>query len=149
MNQAVHSRQVRGFTLIELLVVITIVAILGALAYPSYTNSVAKGRRADAQKALLEASQFMQRYYVANNSYADSAAKPPTLPGSLAKTSGSSGNVIYTLTVTDADQVGYKIKAVPDGSGPMSKDECGSFVLESSGKRSLEDSKKATGDCWR
>lgn len=35
----------RGFTLIELLIVVGIIAILAAIAYPSYTSSVAKTKR--------------------------------------------------------------------------------------------------------
>ena len=58
-----------GFTLIELLVVIAIVGILAAIAYPSYQEHVHRSHRADAQRALLEASQYMQRFYAANMAY--------------------------------------------------------------------------------
>ena len=149
MNKAVHSSITRGFTLVELMIVIAIIGILGAVAYPSYTSNVARGRRADAQKALLEASQFMQRYYVANNSYADTDGKPPTLPGTLTTTKQSSGNTVYDLTVTTANQQGYTLKATPNSAGLMAQDECGTFVLESSGRRSQESSSKTAGECWR
>ncbi|MBI3381243.1 MAG: type IV pilin protein [Aquabacterium sp.] len=149
MNKAVPTCPSRGFTLVELMIVIAIIGILGALAYPSYTNNVARGRRADAQKALLEASQFMQRYYVANNSYADSNGQPPTLPGTLTTTRQSSGGIVYDVAVTAANQQGYTIKATPSSTGLMARDECGTFVLESSGRRSLESSNKTAGECWR
>ena len=53
----------RGLTLIELLVVVVIVAILGAIAIPAYTNYLTRARRADAKTALeqLRASQEMFR----------------------------------------------------------------------------------------
>ena len=52
------------------MIVVAIVGILAAIAYPSYTEQVKRGQRSKAQTALLEAAQFMQRYYAANNSYA-------------------------------------------------------------------------------
>ena len=52
--QPSHSSPARGFTLVELMIVIVIVAILLAVALPSYQNSVQKGRRADAKSALLD-----------------------------------------------------------------------------------------------
>ena len=62
-------RAARGFTLIELMIVVAIVAILGALAYPSYTNSLVKGRRAQGRTALAELLQQQERYLTQTNSY--------------------------------------------------------------------------------
>ncbi len=150
MNKTVPSLRLRGFTLVELMIVIAIIGILGAVAYPSYTSNVARGRRAEAQKALLEASQFMQRYYVANNSYADTSGKPPALPGTLTVTKTGSGGTVYDITVDTASQTGYTLKATPNSSGLMARDECGTFVLESSGRRTMENSTgKTAGECWR
>ena len=59
----------RGFTLIELMIVVAIVAIISAVALPSYNNSIAKSRRAEARGQLLETAQFMQRFYSQNDSF--------------------------------------------------------------------------------
>ena len=54
MKNELNRRVNRGFTLIELMIVVAIVAILAAIAYPAYTESVRKGRRAEARTALAE-----------------------------------------------------------------------------------------------
>ncbi|OUM03885.1 type IV pilin protein [Variovorax sp. JS1663] len=59
----------RGFTLIELMIVVAVVALLAAIAYPAYTDSVRKGRRAQARTALMELLQQQERYMTQNNTY--------------------------------------------------------------------------------
>jgi type IV pilus assembly protein PilE len=59
----------KGFTLVELMIVVAIVAILAAVAYPSYMSSVNKGRRADAQNALLNFAALQERFYSDRGSY--------------------------------------------------------------------------------
>ena len=63
-------RKMKGFTLIELLIVVTIVGILGAMAYSSYTKSLVKGRRAAAKTLVMEISQREQQYLMDNRTYA-------------------------------------------------------------------------------
>ena len=61
----------RGFTLIELMITVAIVAILAAIAIPSYQDSIWKGKRAEAKAAILKALQAEERYYTQNNTYVD------------------------------------------------------------------------------
>lgn len=78
----------RGYTLVELMVVLAVVAILGALAYPTYTQYLARRDRLEAIQGLYEAQQFMARYYAANSRYsADTQGQTPaTLPTRLQST---------------------------------------------------------------
>jgi type IV pilus assembly protein PilE len=61
----------RGFTLIELLIVVAVIGILAVIAYPSYNDSVLKGRRTQARTALLELMQQEERYMTQRNAYLD------------------------------------------------------------------------------
>src|SRR5690606_38472416 len=78
-----------GFTLIEVMIVVAIIGILAAIAYPSYQDHVRKSRRADAQTALLELAQFMERHYTTNGRYLTSANAAPALPFSEAPKDGT------------------------------------------------------------
>lgn len=53
----------RGFTLIELMIAVAIVALLVAVALPSYLENAAKSRRAEGRTALLKALQLQERFY--------------------------------------------------------------------------------------
>jgi len=61
-----HRNKHSGFTIIELMIVIAIVAILVALAYPSYAQYVMKARRGEAQQLLLNWS-INQEIWRSNN----------------------------------------------------------------------------------
>jgi type IV pilus assembly protein PilE len=65
---AASSRQ-HGFSLIELVVAMVVVAILAAIAIPSYSNYVRKSRRTEAKTVLLDLISLEERFYTTNNSY--------------------------------------------------------------------------------
>ena len=141
-----------GFTLIELMIVVAIVAIITAVALPSYQNSVAKSRRAEARGQLLEAAQFMQRFYSNNDRYnQDRAGTAVAIPAELAYVpkGAASSAATYSLSFTATPTISaFSIQAVPRATGPMNSDKCGTLILDNAGRRSVTGVITVT-DCWK
>ncbi len=81
----------RGFTLVEVMIVVAIIAILARIAYPAYTSSVLKGKRAQARAAILDLMQQEERYLTQNNTYLAFT----NTSGTIAPTSAASTFKVY------------------------------------------------------
>ena len=137
----------RGFTLIELMIVVGIVAILAAVAYPSYTTYVQKGRRTDAKNALLDLASREEKYFATNGVYtADLSSTGLGIGGTQAGTANvqSSSGTFYTLTVTLQNN-GFSATAAPLQGTAQATDACGNYTLTNLGVQT--NSTNATG-CW-
>jgi len=115
----------RGFTLIELMIVVAVVAILAAVAFPAYTQYVEQTRRADAQSALLNAAQNLERCFTRNNSYKTCPDPAGPSPDGFYDLGSVLDVTTFTLTATRAG----------DACSPFTIDERGNRTSNSAGTR--------------
>jgi len=135
-----QQRRERGFTLIELMITVVIVAILAAIAFPSYQRYVLRSHRVEAQALLSEAAARQERYYSQNNAYASTAA-------ALNMTSNVSALQYYSLAISNVTDTTYTLTATAKGS--QTKDgPCLSLSLDQAGTRSNTGTGTGT-TCWQ
>jgi type IV pilus assembly protein PilE len=100
--------RVRGFTLIEVMVTVAIVAILAAVAIPSYSEYVLRGKITDAISGLSAMRVKMEQYFQDNRSYANACNAGTVAPLPV------STNFDFTCPVRSATQ--YTVLASGKGS---------------------------------
>lgn len=157
----------KGFTLIEVMIVVAIVAIITAIALPSYTQHVRKAKRTDAKVELLRIAQLQESYFVQNLTYADSlhieagglglAATGEDIKseqeeyvitisaGRAVTTTNTAGSCDGTSTSACTS---YTLTATPQGG--QANDGCNKFTLSNTGAKDVVD--ELTGydvqRCW-
>ena len=63
-----------GFTLIEVMIAMAIIAILTAIAFPSYQNYITRSSRSAAQTELLELANLQEKIFLNTTCSIDSDA---------------------------------------------------------------------------
>jgi type IV pilus assembly protein PilE len=86
-------RRQRGFTLIEMMIAMVVIAILAAIAFPSFQDQLRKSRRADGFAALALLQQAQERWRANNPTYTDTLSD-------LGITSATSNDGYYTIAIT-------------------------------------------------
>lgn len=64
-----NKQSLQGFTLIELMIVIALIAVIVAIALPSYQGYVARTVCEDAKGVLAGAGSALERFRAQNNTY--------------------------------------------------------------------------------
>ena len=127
-----HQTSKNGFTLVELMIVIGIVAILVALAMPSYSKYIRKANRGEAQQLLMNWANNQEIWRASNTSYDDGTAIPVPLHDK------------YTFTVADDSPIAFTLTADPTGDQANDKEkgvDCDPLTLDQSNA-------KTPPECW-
>ncbi|MDR6936460.1 type IV pilin protein [Luteibacter sp. 3190] len=131
---------VRGFTLIELVIVVLIVAILAAVAIPSYRRYIVRSHRVDAQTALLDLAARQERFFYSNNAYADTLAKlnaQSTLAGPL-----------YEVSVASASSSAFVVSAKALDGQAKDDHQCKTLTLNNVGAQGSTGDTANDPKCW-
>ncbi len=141
-----HLRFQRGFTLIELMIVVAIVGILVAIAAPSYTNHLRRGRVAEAVGQLSTLQASLEQYFQDNRTYvgacaAGTVAPLPTATDYFTFACPTLTATTYSITATGASsmtgfvytttQANARSTTVPAASGWTASTTC--WVLKQDG----------------
>jgi len=142
--QAIHGKpginNKQGFTLIELMIAVAIVGILTAIAYPSYTNYVNRGKRSEGRAALLDTAAKLERFYSDRSRYATANNTFPALTGF--STTTETGK--YTLSIaTSGTFQTYVLTATPTFDDP----DCGNFTYTQAGTKGISGT-SSVAECW-
>jgi type IV pilus assembly protein PilE len=136
-----------GFTLIEVMITVAIVAILAAVALPSYNGYILRGQQTDAFNSLSDFRTKMEQYYQDNRKYGSATACANDSTASSWNRFSNTEYFSYVCTITDsATQQAYSITA----TGIKGQVKGDVYSIDQNGNRSTSTFKGATvtESCW-
>lgn len=142
----------RGFTLIELMIVVAVIAIIAAIGYPSYINSIVKTKRAAAEGCVSQYAGYMERFYTQNLSYLKDTAgvdnpaigNPSPVTLDCAGPQNSGADYVFSAVAPTAST--YTVTATPKGAQLNRDTACGALSIDQAGTKSATGTMGAA--CW-
>ncbi len=131
-RQGGAARRHGGFTLIETMIVLVVIAILAAIAYPSYQDHLRKGRRGAAQTFVLDLANREQQYLLDARTYSVGSTAVATLNVTVPPDVAG----YYTITIDPTAPTSpptYTIRATPIAGGVQVPD--GELTLDNQGAK--------------
>lgn len=134
-----------GFTLIELMITVAIVGILAAVALPSYTSYIARGKITDAVSVLSDYRVRMEQYFQDNRNYGAAGAGIACPVAALA-----SKYATYTCTIVGTPSTSYTVTAASIGGSLGNATGDYTFAINETNTKSTSKFKGASVDksCW-
>lgn len=139
------ASRTRGFTLVELIITVAIVAILAAIAIPSYSKYILRSNRSAAESVMQEIASAQEHYMIDSRQFAGSVS---TLGYTVPDTVKANYKVVTVPTsssVSAGTPPSYTVTATPQNS-QVSDTDCGTLTLNGDGSKSA--SSGAT-NCWK
>ena len=106
----------KGFTLIEIMVVVAVIAILSAIAIPSYSDYIRRARITEATSTLGTMRVKMEQFFQDNRSYAGACTVPPG-GNSVANLPAPTG--FFTFACPNRTATTYTITATGNAGSSM------------------------------
>jgi type IV pilus assembly protein PilE len=141
----------RGVTLLELMIVVTIVAIISAFAYPSYTQYVVNTKRTAATSTLMQIADRQQQFFMDNKSYTADltalgfASNPLYVSDDGNSVAAGDADAVYLFTLANVAPTTYTAIAAPLAQQLIRDTKCGTLTLNQAG---VKDALAGGDNCW-
>ena len=116
-----HCAQ-RGFSLIELMIAISILAIVMAVALPSFMDAIRKGRRAEAVGAIANVQQAQERFRGRSATYSNDLSSAPSASSPGLGIPATTANGRYTLALAVGTNAATEYTITATGAGAQYED---------------------------
>jgi len=133
------SVSARGFTLIEVLIVLAIIAVLVAIAVPSYEAAVGQGRRSDGRAFALDLAAREEDYFLRNGSYTGELEAESGLNSSVLSQEGFYKGSVGACAGGDLVTC-FQVRVSALGIQRASDAACVSLTITNTGERGSSDS---------